>query len=74
MNTFQRPRSLTLRALASTTSKATLLNSMRLMALGAMIGAGLAGPAMAQARDYTIGPGQLSDVLARYAAASGVQL
>lgn len=74
MNTFQRPRSLTLRALASTTSKATLLNSMRLMALGAVIGAGLAGPAMAQARDYTIGPGRLSDVLARYAAASGVQL
>lgn len=33
-----------------------------------------AAPAAAQARDYAIAPGPLGDVLARYAAASGVQL
>lgn len=43
--------------------------------LGAAVAAGLlALPAAAQSRDYAISAGRLSDVLAAYAAAAGVQL
>ena len=58
------------RALALSTGLAT----SRALLLGTALGAVLAAPALAQTRDYAIGPGRLSDVLARYAAASGVQL
>lgn len=58
------------RALALSTGLAT----SRALLLGTALGAVLATPALAQTRDYAIGPGRLSDVLARYAAASGVQL
>lgn len=58
------------RALAFSTSLAVA----RALMLGTAIGTVIAAPAVAQARDYAIGPGRLSDVLARYAAASGVQL
>ncbi len=50
------------------------LTVARALLLGTALGTIIAAPATAQARDYAIGPGRLSDVLARYAAASGVQL
>ncbi|CAM3190366.1 TonB-dependent Receptor Plug Domain [Paracoccus aminovorans] len=58
------------RALALSTG----LVATRALMLGTALGAVIALPVLAQARDYAIGPGRLSDVLARYAADSGVQL
>ncbi|UFS67917.1 TonB-dependent siderophore receptor (plasmid) [Paracoccus denitrificans] len=62
------------RAFAFSTGLAVPRNALRALLIGTTLGAAITAPAFAQARDYAIGPGRLSDVLARYAAASGVQL
>lgn len=50
------------------------LTLARALLLGTALATITAAAAAAQARNYAIGPGPLGDVLARYAAASGVQL
>ncbi|MFT4012286.1 MAG: TonB-dependent siderophore receptor [Paracoccus sp. (in: a-proteobacteria)] len=70
MNPTTRAPAAAARAIALSTGLAVLPALM----LGTAIGTVIAAPALAQSRDYAIGPGRLSDVLARYAAASGVQL
>lgn len=62
------------RALALSTGLSAPRGVVRALLVGTALGATITAPAFAQARDYAIGPGRLSDVLARYAAASGVQL
>ncbi|MCJ1899697.1 MULTISPECIES: TonB-dependent receptor [Paracoccus] len=62
------------RALALSTGLSAPRGAVRALLVGTALGATITAPAFAQARDYAIGPGRLSDVLARYAAASGVQL
>lgn len=56
------------------TAPPSLRGGLRALALGLTLGGSLAASALAQARDFSIGPGRLGDVLAQYAAAAGVQL